>query len=175
MDVRGAMTVFPEIPNFNLLQALRYGLLPAHYQTKYPKKGLAAYVNDYLTEEIKAEGLSRNLAGFAKFLEAAAFSHGQLVEYKNIASDCGVDAKTVKEYFEILKDTYIGSLLYPLQKKKGRKSLSATPKFYFFDAGVVNHLSKTTLLQPKGPQAGVGFEGYLFHEIKLPLLYRKRF
>ncbi|MBI2068281.1 MAG: ATP-binding protein [Deltaproteobacteria bacterium] len=166
--------VFPEIPDFNLLKALQQGLLPSHYQTEYPEKALRAYVNDYLTEEIRAEGLSRNLAAFAKFLEAAAFSHGQLVHYKNIASDCGVDAKTVKEYFEILKDTYIASFLQPLQKKNGRKSLSATPKFYFFDPGVVNFLSKTSLNQLKGPQAGLSFEGYLFHEINTYRSYTEK-
>lgn len=158
--------VFPEIPDFDLLRALQWGLLPPHYQSDYPEKALKAYVNDYLTEEIKAEGLSRNFAAFAKFLEAAAFSHGQLVEYKNIASDCGVDAKTVKEYFEILKDTYIASFLYPLHRKKDRKTISATPKFYFFDSGIANFLSKTPVLQLKGSQAGLSFECYLFHEIK---------
>lgn len=166
--------VFPEVPNFNLLRALQQGLLPSHYQSEHPEKMLRAYVNDYLTEEIKAEGLSRNLAAFAKFLEAASFSHGQLVEYKNIASDCGVDAKTVKEYFEILKDTYIGSLLQPLHKKVGRKSLSATPKFYFFDSGVANFLSKTPITQLKGAQAGISFEGYLFHELNTYRSYTEK-
>ncbi|MBF0104753.1 MAG: ATP-binding protein [Deltaproteobacteria bacterium] len=167
---------YTEVPEFNLLRALQQGLVPSHYDSSHPEKAIRAYVNDYLTEEIKAEGLSRNLAAFAKFLEAAAFSHGQLVEYKNIASDCGVDAKTVKEYFEILKDTYIASSIEPLCKKRDRKTISATPKFYFFDTGVANYLSKTKILQLKGAQAGLSFESYLFHEISTYREYsEKRF
>ena len=157
--------VFPEIPDLDLLRALNQGLLPAHYETDHPEQALKAYVADYLTEEIKAEGLSRNLAAFAKFLEAASFSHGQLVQYKNIASDCGVDSKTVKEYFEILKDTYIGSLLPPLHNKKSRKTIAAMPKFYFSDPGIAAFLAKAPLLQLKGNQAGTSFEGYIHHEI----------
>ncbi len=165
---------FSEIPEMDLLRALSQGLLPAHYSTDYPDRALNAYVTDYLTEEIKAEGLSRNLAAFAKFLEAASFSHGQLVEYKNIASDSGVDAKTVKEYFEILKDTYIASFLQPLHRKKDRKTISATSKFYFFDPGIANFLSKTKLQQLKGPQAGISFEGYIFHELQTYRAYAEK-
>lgn len=166
--------VFPEVPDLDLLRALNQGLLPAHYQSDFPDKALRAYVTDYLTEEIKAEGLCRNLAAFAKFLEAAAFSHGQLVSYKNIASDCGVDAKTVKEYFEILKDTYCASFLAPLHKKRDRKTIMATPKFYFFDPGVANFLVKESLSQLKGPQAGTSFEGYIFHEIQTYRTYAEK-
>ena len=165
--------VFPEIPDFDLLKALTHGLLPPHYRSLSPQKSLKSYVNDYLTEEIKAEGLSRNLAAFARFLEAAAFSHGELVEYKNIASDCGVDAKTVKEYFEILKDTYLGTLLMPLAKRD-RKAILATPKFYFFDPGVANFLTRSVLSQLKGAAAGKSFEGYILHELQAYSAYAEK-
>lgn len=56
----------------------------------------------YPSEEIQAEGLVRNLPAFARFLDALPFSLGELVNYSNIARDCGVDAKTVKEYYQIL-------------------------------------------------------------------------
>ena len=70
-----------------------------------PKKFLQAYVEDYIIQEIQAEGLVRNLAAFSRFLEAASYSNSEMVNYANIARDCGVDAKTIKGYFEILKDT----------------------------------------------------------------------
>lgn len=166
--------VFPEIANTNLLQAFNQGLLPSHYLSSHPSRSLKAYVNDYLTEEIKAEGLTRNLAGFSKFLDAAAFSNTQLVAYKNIASDCGVDAKTVKQYFDILTDTHLGSCLMPLHKKRGRKTISATPKFYFFDVGIANYLTKVTLKELKGPQAGISFENFIHNEIKAYQSYKEK-
>lgn len=157
--------VFPEIPNFDLLHALNTGLLPAIYLDQSYEKSLSSYVIDYLTEEIRAEGLSRNLHAFSKFLDSVAYSNGELVVYKNIASDCGVDAKTVKEYYEILIDTHLGHFLNPLVKKKGRKTIIATPKFYLFDTGVANYLSKTKVVALRGAAAGKSFEHFLFNEL----------
>lgn len=154
-----------EIGDVDLLQAMQRGLLPGHYQKIQHKKSLEAYIYDYLTEEIRAEGLTRNLPAFTKFLFAASFSNAQRIEYKNIASDCGVDSKTVKEYFEILIDTHLGYLITPFTKKTGRKTITATPKFYFFDIGIANHLSKTNLSQIKGQAAGFSFENFILMEL----------
>lgn len=161
--------VFSEIPNFDLLRALNRGLLPSIYLSQDYQKSLKAYVIDYLTQEIKAEGLSRNLQAFSKFLDSVAYSNGELVVYNNIASDCGVDAKTVKEYYEILIDTHLGYFINPLVKKKGRKTISATSKFYLFDIGIANYLSKIKIASLRGAAAGKSFEQFLFTEL---IIYR---
>lgn len=154
-----------EIPKFNLLHALQNGLIPAHYQKASAKRELKAYVMDYLKEEIQAEGLVRNLPAFSRFLEALAYTHGQQVVYSNIASDCGVHASTVKEYFQILIDTLIGYEVLPYRKKVGRDIITATPKFYLFDTGVVNALANRQITELKGAQAGEAFEHYMFMEL----------
>lgn len=100
--------VFPEINDFDLLKALNNGLVPSHYLSSNPNRSLSAYVQGYLKEEIIAEGLVQNLPAFARFLDAVGFSHGQITNYTNIASDCAVDAKTIKAYYQILIDTLIG-------------------------------------------------------------------
>jgi hypothetical protein len=130
-----------EIPNFDLLKALNNGLLPRHYLSSSPKKMISAYVGNYLRDEIAGEAKIRNFANFSRFLESAAFSNGEMVNYANIAADCGVSAVTVKEYFQILEDTLIGRFLPSYQKKPKRRVITA-PKFYFFDIGVVNYLLK---------------------------------
>lgn len=157
--------VYPEISSFDLLHALNVGLIPSHCQTRYWKKTVQAYVNDYLKEEIKAEGLVRNLRAFAQFLDIAAFSNGEILNYANIGRDCGVDAKTIKEYYQILIDTLIGYFIYPYKDKAKREDLVASPKFYFFDVGVVNKLSKRTISQLKGSEAGNALEHYLLLEL----------
>lgn len=160
--------VFPEIPNFDelsLLHAMNSGLLPSIFLSTSYEKSLQAYVQDYLTEEIRAEGLSRNLRAFSKFLDSIAYSNCEMVVYKNIASDCGVDSKTVKEYYEILVDTHLGKFLMPLVKKKGRKTIQSIPKFYLFDMGVANFLSKTKIQALKGQGAGKTFEQFVFNEL----------
>jgi predicted AAA+ superfamily ATPase len=157
--------VYPEIPDFDLLRALNHGLLPSHYLSPQPKRSLTAYIGDYLKEEIQAEGLTRNLPAFSKFLETAAFCNGELINYSNIAQDCGVDAKTIREYFQILIDTYLGHIIYPFQKRLKRELITKAPKFYFFDVGIANRLMHSTLETLQGALAGKAFEHWIFMEL----------
>lgn len=157
--------VYPEIPDFDLLQALNNGLIPAHYLSTYPERDITSYIINYLKEEVMEEGLTRNLPAFARFLDAVAYSHGGLINYTNIARDCAVDAKTVKEYFQILIDTLIGYNLEPLVNRDTRDVISATPKFYLFDVGVASHLANRKLVELKGSMAGDAFEHYILMEL----------
>ena len=99
--------VTAEIENFNLLRGLNQGLIPSHYlqDREDAKMSLTAYVQDYMKEEVFAEGLTRNVPAFSRFFDAVGYTHGELTNYTNIARDCGVDSKTVKEYYQILIDT----------------------------------------------------------------------
>ncbi|MBU1256589.1 AAA family ATPase, partial [Patescibacteria group bacterium] len=133
--------VSAEIPQFNLLRALNHGLLPRHYQADQVELLGRSYVGDYLKEEIAAEALTRNVPAFAKFLEAASFSNGEVVNFVNIARECGVSSPTVREYFQILEDTLLARFVPAFQKKPKRR-IVVTPKFYFFDLGVANTLLK---------------------------------
>ncbi|MFA5138400.1 MAG: DUF4143 domain-containing protein [Elusimicrobiota bacterium] len=151
-----------EVPGFDLLRALRNGLIPAHYLGRDPRKSLKAYVFDYLEEEIRAEGLTRNLPAFSRFLDALAFSGGELT---NIARDCAVDAKTVKESYQILVDAMVGHLIAPYSKRAGRDIITSTPKFYWFDVGMANALSGESVQGLRGPHAGKLFENYILMEI----------
>ena len=156
--------VSAEIPRFNLMRALNHGLLPRHYLAEDAGKLLAAYLGDYLREEIAAEALARNIPLFARFLEAAAFSNGEMLNYQNIASDCGVSPPTVKEYFQILEDTLLARTL-PSYRKKPKRRVIQAPKFYFFDVGVANHLLKRGVIAEGGEAFGKAFEHFLFQEI----------
>jgi predicted AAA+ superfamily ATPase len=153
-----------EIPDFDLLKALNHGLLPRHYLSASPKKLISAYVGNYLRDEIAGEAKIRNVAIFSRFLESAAFSNGEMVNYTNIASDCGVSAVTVKEYFQILEDTLIGRYLPAYQKKPKRRVITA-PKFYFFDIGIVNHLLKRGRIEFGSELFGNAFEHFIYNEL----------
>lgn len=157
--------VYPEIDDFDLLRALKHGLLPISYFASQPRRFLKNYVQDYLVEEIQKEGLVRNLAGFSRFLDAMALSHGEMTNFVNIARDCGVDAKTVKEYYEILVDTLVGYRLEPFHKLGKRDVITATPKFYLFDVGVAGFLMGRSLEALKGKEAGAAFEHWILTEL----------
>jgi len=156
---------YPEIPDFNLLHALNNGLLPKLYQIKDAKNLLASYVGNYLKDEVMAEARIRNVASFGKFLEMAAFSNGEMVNYSNIATDCGVSAPTVKEYFQILEDTLIGRFLSSYQKKPKRRVI-LSPKFYYFDIGIANYLLKRGKIEQGNEAYGKAFEHFIFNELK---------
>lgn len=156
--------VFPEISAFSLIKALNAGLIPRHYDNPQPQRLIQSYVGDYLKEEIVAEALTRNIPAFSRFLEVAALSNGEIVNYTNIARECGVSSPTVKEYFQILEDTLIGSHLPAFQKRKKRR-LVTSPKFYFFDLSPVIHLTRREKVQPGSELFGRALEHYVFMEI----------
>lgn len=156
--------VSSEIPDFDLLKALNNGLMPRHYVASHAKKLISAYIGNYLKDEIAAEAKIRNIQSFSRFLEAAAFSNGEMVNYANIASDCGVSPPTVKEYFQILEDTLIGRFVPSYQKKPKRRVITA-PKFYFFDMGIVNYLLKRGEIQFGSEVFGNAFEHFIYNEI----------
>src|SRR3989338_6598577 len=113
---------------------LNHGCLPRHYVSRTPELLGRSYVGDYLKEEIAAEALTRNVPAFARFLEAAAFSNGEIMNFTNIARECGVSGPTVREYFQILEDTLIARFVSAFQKKPKRRVIRS-PKFYLFDVG----------------------------------------
>jgi predicted AAA+ superfamily ATPase len=156
--------VSAEIPEFDLLRALNNGLLPRHYDAKNPKKMLAAYIGSYLRDEIATEAKVRNIPAFSRFLETAALTNGEIVNYTNIAADTGVSVPTVKEYFQILEDTLLGRYLPSFQKKPKRRVILA-PKFYFFDIGIVNSLLNRGKIEAGNEIFGKVFEHFIYQEI----------
>ena len=156
--------VSAEIPQFDLLRALNHGLIPRHYIGAQPKRMLAAYLATYLKEEVAAEALVRNLAGFGRFLEVAAFSNGGIPVFQNIGSDCGISPPTVKEYFQILEDTLLARFCPAFQKRPKRRVVQS-PKFYLFDVGLTNHLLKRGPIEIGGESFGNAFEHFIYMEL----------
>lgn len=166
--------VSAELKKFDLLRALNHGLIPDHYLQDNCQKSLEAYVQDYLKEEIFAEGLTRNIPAFSRFFEAMAFSHGQLTNYSNIARDCGVDYKTVREYYQILVDTFLGARIEPFSRRQSRQVISQAAKFYLFDVGVAGFLTKRVLRQERGEEFGRAFEHFILMEVLAYRSYQER-
>lgn len=163
-----APLTFAETGECNLLRILNQGMIPSHYQANEAncRKSLKAYISDYLIEEVFQEGLTRNIQAFSRFFDTLGHCQGELINYANIARDCGVDAKTVREYFYILEDTLVGSMLYPYTKRKSREIITQMPKFYLFDVGVGGYLSRRMVLDEKGEQFGRAFEQFIHMELQ---------
>jgi len=149
---------------FDIDRAVNQGWLPRHYLADDHRPLVRSYVNDYLREEIAAEGLVRSLPDFADFLRVAAVGDTGVVNYSNIARECAVSSPTVKSYFEILQDTLLGRFL-PAYVRRARRRVTHAPKFYFADVGVVNALARRGRLEQGSEQYGKALESWVFHEL----------
>ncbi|OFW88926.1 MAG: ATPase [Alphaproteobacteria bacterium RIFCSPHIGHO2_01_FULL_40_8] len=161
-----------EIKKFYLSRYLQFGGLPAVYGSKYPEEELDAYVNTYLKEEIQAESLIRKIPAFTRFLQVAALTSGQMINFSNIASDAAAPLSTVREYYQILQDTLVGFMLPAWTKSKKRKAIT-TAKFYFFDIGVRNAIAGIKKIDPLSEIYGQAFEHFLILETRAYLSYRR--
>ena len=162
-----------EIPDIDLGRYLLHGGLPQVYGSPYPEEELDAYVNTYLREEIRGEALVQNFVHFARFLNVAAVCNGQQLNFANVSRDTGVPATSVRSYFDILADTFVGFLLQPWRGSRRRKAV-ATAKFYFFDVGVANFLRGIGALNRTSSEYGIAFEHFIAMELRSYLSYRRR-
>jgi predicted AAA+ superfamily ATPase len=150
-------------PHFDLRRAATRGTLPAMYFSDDPRADLDAYAGSYLKEEIVAEGATRNVPAFSRFLRVAAFCNGTVVNFTNVANDAQVPRSTVYEYFDILRDTLLLHEL-PAWRNTAKRKPIVSPKYYFFDAGVVGALQGRAI-RPGTPEFGEAVETYLMHEL----------
>ncbi len=168
-------TLFPlvsaEIPDFDLNRALNHGMLPHHYLMENPDMRIQAYIGDYLQQEIAEEAIVRRLDAFTRFLQVAALSNSEIVNYTNIAQDCGVSSKTIKEYFSILEETMLGFFL-PSYTKVVKRRVIQSPKFYYFDVAIPNHLLHRVPLQQGTDVYGHALEHLVIQELRAFMSYR---
>ncbi len=150
---------------FSLTKALNRGLIPSIYFSDAPEEDLKSYANTYLKEEVAAEGLTRNVPAFCRFLEVSALCNGSIINHTKISNDAQVPVSTVREYFQILRDTLIGFDV-PAWKKSAKRKPISTSKFYLFDPGVARHLQNRSTVKQGSPEFGEAFETYMAHELK---------
>ncbi len=164
--------VSAEIAEFDLDRYLLFGGLPQVYPSELPREELDAYINTYLREEILEEGAIRDLSAFSRFLSVTASVNAEQLNFSNVANDTGISASSVRAWFEILNDTFLGFLLEPWRGGLKRKT-SATAKFYLFDVGVANFLKGITALDRGSDGFGRAFEHWVAMELRAYLSYRR--
>ncbi|MBM4352213.1 MAG: ATP-binding protein [Deltaproteobacteria bacterium] len=159
--------------DWDLVRMLNHGYLPRIHLSDRPEHLLKSYVADYLKEEIAAEGLVRKLPVFSHFLDVAALSDCEPVNFSTIARDCGVSSQSIKGYFDVLTDTLLGVWL-PSYRRRPKRRVLASPKFYFSDVGVVNFLARRGQKEPGSELFGKAFENWVRHELAAYNEYAQR-
>ena len=161
-----------EVPFELLTKRLAFGGLPGILSGENAKKELENYVGSYLKEEIQAEGLTRSVGNFARFLEVAGNMNAEQINFSSLSNDTAIPLRTVRDYFQILEDTLLAELLPVYQNTPKRKPV-ATPKCYFFDLGVANTLRKQLLEDPGPVESGKRWEHLIYCELRAYLSYRE--
>lgn len=157
---------YAEIKELNWKKIFNHGLIPTHYLADgLVHKYLVSYLYDYILPEVQFEANLRKKDSFTRFLDVIGISNGEMINYTNIARDCGVDAKTVRTYFDILEEMYLGYHSYPYKSQTKRQIITETPKFYLFDTGLANYLRRYEYTEMIGSEAGRAFEHYIFLEL----------
>lgn len=152
---------------FDLQSALAYGLLPiVQMDRHHAGASLRAYVDTYIKEEIRQEGVIRNLPPFLRFLALAGQLSGQVVNGQNLAREAGVGRSTVDSYFSVLTDTLLGAFL-PAWQPNIKVRERTHPKFYWFDSGVARAAAGLLDDPPERAWLGTALETYILHECRV--------
>lgn len=159
-----------ELPAFDLERSLRLGLVPLVFGASDPEDTLAAYASLYVEQEVKAEGLVRQVGSFARFLEVVSFSHAGVLTLANVARDAAVNRKTVEGFVEVLEDLLI-SFRVPVFTRRARRATVSHPKFYFFDVGVFRSLRPRGPLDKPAEIDGAALEGLVAQHLRAWIAY----
>ncbi len=156
--------------DFDLDTALDTGLIPVVYAAPDRRAALAAYLGLYLEQEVKAEAMVRDVGGFARFLEAIAFSHASVLSISTIARECQVNRNTVQGYVDVLEDLLLAFRL-PVFTRRAKRHLAQHPKFYFFDTGVYHSVRPRGPLDAPEEMAGAKLEGLVGQHLRAWIAY----
>lgn len=159
-----------ELPDFELSRSLNVGMVPLIASSPSPRDTLAAYASLYIEQEVKSEGLVRQIGSFARFLEAISFSHANVLTLTNVARDASVNRKTVEGFVEVLEDLLV-SFKVPVFTRRARRATASHPKFYFFDAGVFRSLRPSGPLDQPSEIDGAALEGLVAQHLRAWIAY----
>lgn len=150
---------------FNLEVALKTGLVPLIWGAADPTKTMKGYVGLYLREEVKMEGLVRNVDQFSHFLEVMAFSHGRLLNLNHVSREAQVKRATVDTFVSILEDLLLAFSLKPFSRR-AKREITSHPKFYYFDSGVFQSLRRRGPFDRSEEIDGQALEGLVAQNLR---------
>jgi predicted AAA+ superfamily ATPase len=161
-----------ELGEFNIESALRVGMIPLVLDSHDPEGTLAGYASLYLEQEVQAEGLTRNVGAFSRFLEAMSFSHGAILNATAVSRECEIERRTVVNYIDILEDLLLGFRL-PVFTRRAKRKTARHPKFYYFDSGVFRSVRPRGPLDSAAGIHGAGLEGLVAQHLRAWVDYTK--
>lgn len=146
-----------------LAEQLRFGGYPYLQQltTSSEKQAyLKSIINDYLFRDVlllKDVSSPENLLRLATLL---AFQVGSEVSLNELATNLGIDNKTVRRYLSLLNQSFITFEVGSFSRNL-RKEIAKSKKYYFWDLGIRNALTDQFLALDSRTDLGQLWENFL--------------
>lgn len=161
--------VLHEIGYKHILKLWLRGGYPVSYLSENDDDSFSwreSFIKTYLERDIPQLGIHIPAVQLRRFWTMLAHSHGQLWNASQIANSMGISAPTVRNYLDILGDTFIVRQLqsyYLNIKKRLRKS----PKVYIRDSGLLHTLLRVGSIEnlQGHPSVGSSWEGFVIEQI----------
>ncbi len=113
------------------------GLYPAGHSLQIPPDLLYSnYYNTYIERDVRQLINVKNLSHFQKFIRLCAGRTGSECNMSALSNEVGVSVPTINEWISILEASYIIFKLQPFYENIGKR-LIKTPKYYFYDTGIL--------------------------------------
>jgi predicted AAA+ superfamily ATPase len=161
------LTILETGERIDLARALRLGMLPGiFWGDEEAADVLGTYADVYLREEIQAEAATKNLGGYARFLDAIAVASGQWINYSKLASDIEVPKETLRRFVQILDDTLLAIRIPPFRPAAGvSRRVLQRERVLLFDVGVRNALLGLHARPLGADQTGSVFEQWVILQV----------
>jgi uncharacterized protein len=160
----------------NLWETLYTGFYPRiHDQRIPPDIWLSDYIRTYIERDVRSVSNIGDLNLFSRFLSLCAGRAGQILNYSNLAADCGISVDTARRWLSVLTTGFIVFLLPPYHRNFNKRIIKS-PKLYFYDTGLLCHLLGIRQPDqiPNHPLRGALFENHVVSETAKAYLHHRR-
>lgn len=126
----------------------------------------SSYISTYIDRDVRELSGSIDSLKFMNFVTATAALAGQMVNFNTIGEAAGIDQVTAKKWLHILETLGIIFYLHPYSNNVLKRTITK-PKLYFYDTGLIAHITKwgnsETLMN--GAMSGAILENFVVSEI----------
>lgn len=167
----GILTLLPlcisEMKSAKLITSLEDAIYNGGYPRLYAEEFLAqeaypSYISTYIQKDVRQLINVGDIGIFEKFMSLCAGRIAQELNVTDLATQVGVDRRTVVKWLSILESSYIIFLLKPYFNNFGKR-VTKTPKLYFYDTGIACSLLRLRSAQnlQLSPFKGPLFENFI--------------
>ena len=158
----------PEATPLDIFTRIFSGCMPQLIADKTSSKErfYESYIRTYIERDVRDLSGDIDVLKFYRFMVATAARTSQLINYKSIADDAEIDQVTAKNWLNILETLGIIFYLHPYSDNTLKRTIKS-PKLYFYDCGLVTHLTRWNTAETlmNGAQNGAMLENFVVSEI----------